>query len=75
MRLPLVSRRSKTAVVGQDAQGRAEKLLADSLRLLSRVCLKAADVLEAKRLQRQGADRQGKFLERLDRARPADRVR
>jgi hypothetical protein len=70
MRLPLLFRRPKSAVVGLDTQDQAEKLLAESLRTLSQLCLKVADFVEAQRLQRQGCEPQGKFLERLDRPPP-----
>jgi hypothetical protein len=48
------------------AQDRAERLLADSFRLLSQLCGKVADLIETQRLQRQGFEAQGKWLERLD---------
>ncbi|HEY8208551.1 MAG TPA: hypothetical protein VIG99_13765 [Myxococcaceae bacterium] len=48
------------------AQDRAERLLAESFRLLSQLFGKAADLIETQRLQRQGYEAQGKWLERLD---------
>ncbi|HYV46764.1 MAG TPA: hypothetical protein VFA20_17995 [Myxococcaceae bacterium] len=48
------------------AQDRAERLLAESFRLLSQLCSKVADLIETQRLQRQGYQPQGKWLERLD---------
>lgn len=47
-------------------QDRAEKLLAESFRLLGQVCEKMADLVETQRLKRAGYEEQGKFLERLD---------
>jgi hypothetical protein len=56
------------------AQDRAERLLAESFRLLSQFCSKVADLIETQRLQRQGYQPQGKWLERLDQT-PEDRSR
>jgi hypothetical protein len=55
------------------AQDRAERLLAESFRLLSQLCSKVADLIETQRLQRQGYEPQGKWLERLDTPVPEDR--
>jgi hypothetical protein len=48
------------------AQDRAERLVAESFRLLSQLFGKVADLIETQRLQRQGYQAQGKWLERLD---------
>ena len=48
------------------AQDQAEKLLVESFRMLSGLCTKLADFIEAQRLARSGYERQGKYLERLD---------
>jgi len=48
------------------AQDRAERLVVESFRLLSQLCSKVADLIETQRLQRQGFEPQGKWLERLD---------
>ena len=68
MRLPDLFRkqRAPSTLVGPDAQDRAEKLLAESFRLLGQLCGKFADLIEAQRLSRQGYREQGKYLERLD---------
>jgi hypothetical protein len=65
MKFPLFSRRPDS-ISAHSAQDRAEKLLADSLRLLSQFCSKLADAVEAQRLARSGYSRQGEFLERTD---------
>lgn len=57
------------------AQDRAERLLAESFRLLSQLCGKVADLIETQRLQRQGYQAQGKWLERLDRDESSTRQR
>lgn len=64
MKLPDLRRREKTSAI--DAQDRAEKVLAQGFRLLSRLCSKMADFIETQRLQRQGYKPQGEWLERLD---------
>jgi hypothetical protein len=48
------------------AQDRAERLLAESFRLLAQLCSKMADMVEAQRLQRSGFETQDKFLKRTD---------
>jgi hypothetical protein len=48
------------------AQDKAERLLAESFRLLAQLCGKVADLIETQRLQRRGYEPQGKWLERLD---------
>jgi ribose 1,5-bisphosphokinase PhnN len=65
MKLPSLFKMSGLAK-GAEAQDHAEKLLADSFRMLSQVCTKMAEYVEAQRLTRQGYETQGKFLERLE---------
>jgi len=65
MKFPLIFRRLD-AITGNAAQDRAEKLLAESLRLLGQFCAKMADAVEAQRLARAGYSQQGEFLERTD---------
>jgi hypothetical protein len=65
MKFPLLFRRLE-ALSTNAAQDRAEKLLAESLRLLGRFCAKMADAVEAQRLARAGYSHQGEFLERTD---------
>lgn len=65
MKLPLLFRRERT-LAKADAQDQAEKLLAESLRLLGQACSKVADLIEAQRLERQGYSEQNQLLRRLD---------
>jgi len=65
MKSPALFRRF-TAIRTHVAQDRAEKLLADSLRLLGQFCAKLADAVEAQRLARAGYPQQDEFLERID---------
>jgi hypothetical protein len=51
--------------LGQTDQ--AERLLVETFRTLSTLCTRLADRVESQRLNRAGYDRQGRFLERLDR--------
>ena len=65
MKLPLLFRRDRTVIKRADAQDQAEKLLAESLRLLGQVCSKVADLIETQRLERAGSS-QNTYLRRLD---------
>jgi hypothetical protein len=65
MKLPLLFRRDRTVIKRADAQDQAEKILAESLRLLSQVCTKVADLIETQRLERAGYS-QNTYLRRLD---------
>jgi hypothetical protein len=65
MKLPLLFRRDRT-LSKADAQDQAEKLLAESLRMLGQACAKVADLIEAQRLDRQGYSEQNRFLRRMD---------
>ncbi len=65
MKFPLLFRRFDKLGTNA-AQDRAEKLLAESLRLLGQFCSKMADAVEAQRLARAGYSDQGEFLERTD---------
>jgi hypothetical protein len=65
MRFPLFRRRAPNALA-EEAQGQAEKLLVESLRMLGQVCQKLAEAVEAQRLEREGHARPGAFLRRVD---------
>jgi hypothetical protein len=65
MKLPLLFRRDRTVIKRADAQDQAEKVLAESLRLLGQVCSKVADLIETQRLERAGYS-QNTYLRRLD---------
>lgn len=54
MKLPGLFRKERTTIQAADAQDHAERLLAESLRMLGQVCAKVADAIEAQRLSRQG---------------------
>jgi hypothetical protein len=64
MKFPLF-RRERTVIKRADAQDQVEKVLAESLRVLSQVCTKVADVIETQRLERAGYS-QNTLLRRLD---------
>lgn len=66
MRFPALFQKDRSPVVSADAQDRAEKLLAETFRLLGQVCGKMADLIETQRLQRAGYEKQERYLERLD---------
>lgn len=64
MKFPLF-RRERAVIKRADAQDQVEKVLAESLRVLSQVCTKVADVIETQRLERAGYS-QNTLLRRLD---------
>jgi len=67
MRFPRLFRSGKDILpVGQGAQEQMERLLAEAFRSLGALCTRAADLVEAQRLARQGYGDQGKFLERSE---------
>jgi len=72
MKLPSLFRRERTIIKRADAQDQVEKVLAESLRVLSQVCTKVADLIEAQRLERSGYS-QNTLLQRLDR--PAEETK
>ncbi len=65
MKLTQLFRRDRTVIKRADAQDQAEKMLAESLRLLGQVCTKVADFIETQRLERAGYS-QNAYLRRLD---------
>ncbi|WP_338869821.1 hypothetical protein [Myxococcus stipitatus] len=65
MKLPGLFRKERTTIAPADAQDHAEKLLAESLRLLGQVCTKVADAIESQRLSRQGYQH-NTYLRRTD---------
>ncbi|HZH16582.1 MAG TPA: hypothetical protein VE057_19675 [Archangium sp.] len=65
MKLTQLFRRDRTVIKRADAQDQAEKILAESLRLLSQVCTKVADLIETQRLERAGYSNNA-YLQRLD---------
>ena len=67
MKLPGLFRKERTTIQGANAQDHAERLLAESLRMLGQVCAKVADAIEAQRLARQGYSH-NTYLRRSDTA-------
>lgn len=49
-----------------EAQAQLEKLLAESFRSLGQLFTKAAELIDAQRLEKKGYGEQGRFLERVD---------
>ncbi|MBX5483376.1 MAG: hypothetical protein IRZ16_16265 [Myxococcaceae bacterium] len=66
MKFPLFSRRENSRQAQLEAQARFERALAEGLRALGTLFSRAAEVIEAQRLQREGYGEQEKYLERLD---------
>lgn len=66
-KFPLFRRTPKGLTRPETPQADVEKVLADGFRVLSKLCGKLAEMLDAQRLERGGYRDQGKFLERLDR--------
>jgi uncharacterized protein (DUF1778 family) len=66
MKLTQLFRRDRTIIKRADAQDQAEKILAESLRMLSQVCSKVADLIETQRLERAGYAQKDAYLHRLD---------
>jgi hypothetical protein len=66
MKFPPLFRRERSTQAQLEAQEQMEKLLTDSMRTLSQLLTRAADLLEAQRLNRKGYGEQERFLERLD---------
>lgn len=65
MKFPLFKRdNSKQAQL--EAQEHFERLVAESFRTLGQLFTKAAELVEAQRLQRAGYEKQDQFLKRLD---------
>lgn len=60
-------RREKSAAARREREERFEKAVVEGFRTLSDLLKVAADAIEAKRLERQGFDKQEKFLERSGR--------
>jgi hypothetical protein len=65
MRLPLF-RKDRSPQAQLEAQANFEKQLAESFRALGKLFTRAAELLEAQRLERKGYGEQERFLERLD---------
>ncbi|CAM4050167.1 hypothetical protein G4177_05580 [Corallococcus sp. ZKHCc1 1396] len=71
MKLPLLFRRDRPTIASANAQEHAERVIAESLRVLGQVCTKVADAIEAQRLERKGYAHNS-YLRRMDQADEAD---
>lgn len=71
MKLPLLFRRDRPSIASANAQDHAERVIAESLRVLSQVCTKVADAIEAQRLERNGYAHNS-YLRRMDEQQKAD---
>lgn len=65
MKFPLFRRERSNAAM-KERQDQAERLVAESFRLLGQVFSKLADAIEAQRLGRSGYPEQEQYLERVD---------
>lgn len=66
MKFPLLFKRERSKEAQLEAQAELEKVVAESFRVLGNLFTRAAELIEAQRLQKQGFERQERFLERLD---------
>lgn len=66
MKFPLLFRRERSAEARLKAQADLERALAEGLRGMGNLFTRAAELIEAQRLQRKGFERQERYLERLD---------
>lgn len=64
-------RKENSSPARREREEKIEKALVDGFRQLSTLLQKAADLIEAKRLERHGYDKQEKFLERSEPGKPA----
>ena len=71
MKLPLLFRRDRPTIPSANAQDHAERVIAESLRVLGQVCTKVADAIEAQRLERNGYAHNS-YLRRMDEREKAD---
>ncbi len=71
MRFPFPFRRENSSAARLEREEQLQKALSEGLRTLGVMFSRAADFIEKKRLERQGYDKQGRFLERTpDRTQP-----
>ncbi|RKH50226.1 hypothetical protein [Corallococcus llansteffanensis] len=71
MKLPQLFRRDRPTIPSANAQDHAERVIAESLRVLGQVCTKVADAIEAQRLERNGYAHNS-YLRRMDEREKAD---
>lgn len=73
MKFPLLFRRERSREAQLEAQAELERVLAEGLRVMGNLFTRAAELVEAQRLQRQGFERQERYLERLDKPGTSDK--
>lgn len=64
MRLRLPFQKENSSVAKREREEQLQKAVSEGLRSLSQLFQRAADFIEKTRLERQGYDKQGVFLER-----------
>ncbi len=69
MKFPVLFKREKSSAAVRQRQDEAEKLFAQSLRVLGRVLSKLADTVDSQRLSRAGYAKQERFLQRTEQER------
>jgi len=67
MRLPFPFRSENSSAARREREEKMQKAVSDGLRTLGLMFSRAADFIEKKRLERQGYQKQGRFLERTPR--------
>ena len=67
MKLRLPFRKENSSAAQREREEQLQKAVADGLRTLGLMFQRAADFIEKKRLEKQGYDKQGRFLERTPR--------
>ena len=68
MRLPLLFRRENSAAARREREEQIERAVSAGLRTLASMFQKAADLIESRRLNRNGFKPPGEFLERTARS-------
>jgi hypothetical protein len=69
MRLPLLFRRENSSAARREREEQLQRAVTEGLRKLSDLLKQAADVIEARRLEKRGYETQERFLERTDKDR------
>lgn len=71
--MPLrIFRKENSSAARREREEQIEKALANGLRVLSDLFKKSAELIEARRLERSGYEKQEKFLERVPPSQPRD---
>jgi hypothetical protein len=69
MRLPLLFRRENSSAARREREEQLQRAVTEGLRKLSDLLKQAADLIEARRLEKSGYEPQERFLERTDKDR------